>query len=270
MKTFTKTIKSADVPIHLAVSYPDNGTIGMDETKINSEKIIELLDAAFPATDESPSCFHEVTIPDPNHKKYEMAREGGATFAYMDTLTLVTLNEYAIFKSIGVLTDRYSPTVRFCHGAGIRYNGKGILITGEPDAGKSTIAASLSEDILSDDTVLVGQNKIQRIGAYGIKDNHERSNGLKYFNWLKDDLTITNLDLVIHLNPTMSAESIDDITGDGLTPAQTFDPLMGDGLYDSYTEKGPIPFNVPIIQIGTDGEIYQTVLSATNAIDTTL
>ncbi|MBT4540857.1 hypothetical protein HOC35_05065 [Candidatus Woesearchaeota archaeon] len=164
------------------------------------------------------------------------------------------INIYNVMRYIGYLAGNVSEKYRFCHGAGLVLDGKGIMLTGKSGRGKSTLSSSLEGDVLDDDMLLVSPTEIRRLGNIGARRNQET----RRIEWLENDNYKAPLHYVFVLNNQYDPDHVVQLQPEDIKPKITFDDKLHACLLAKYKSRMPIQFEVPIYEIGTKREPAET------------
>lgn len=164
------------------------------------------------------------------------------------------INLYNIFRHIGYLAGNISQEYRFWHAAGLNLNGKGIIMVGNSENGKSTLASMLEGKVLDDDMLMVSQNQIKRITKWGMKMNIETGR----LELIADDNDQSPLDYIFVLDNRHDPDHIVQIQSDEITPEITFDDKLHPSLLERYKERTPLAFKAKIFRLGTKRQPLET------------
>ena len=164
------------------------------------------------------------------------------------------VNIFEVIRHIGYLAGHVSKQYRFLHAAGIKLGGKGVLLVGKSGNGKSTLASILEGEILDDDLVMACSTDMRRISKFGARINSKR----RTIDWIEDDNIQCPINYVFLLNNQYDPDHVAQVQADKVDPILTFDDKLHFSLMEEYAKRMPIPFQVPVLEIGTKREPNET------------
>lgn len=159
-----------------------------------------------------------------------------------------------IVRHVGYLAGDVSERYRFCHAAGLKINGKGVMLIGNSGNGKSTLASKLEGEILDDDILLASPTEIRRISNVGGRMNPERGT----VELIEDGNYQSPLGFVFLLNNQYDPDHVVEIQPSEVNPEMTFDDTLHPYLLGAYRQRMPIAFEVPVFEVGTKRDPDET------------
>jgi len=166
----------------------------------------------------------------------------------------MTLDLFHIVRHIGYLAGDVSERYRFCHAAGLKLNGKGVMLAGNSGSGKSTLASILGGKILDDDILMASTSELRRIAKVGGRINPERGT----VKWIEDDNYQSPLHYVFLLDNRYDPDHVVQVQPSVVSPEITFDDKLHPSLLEAYKRRMPLAFEVPIFEVGTKREPTET------------
>lgn len=166
----------------------------------------------------------------------------------------MSLDFFHIVRHIGYLAGDISEKYRFCHAAGLKLNGKGIMLAGNSGNGKSTLVSTLDGEILDDDILIASPKELRRIAKVGGRINPERGT----VEWIEDENYQSPLHYVFLLNNQYDPDHVVKVEPSAVNQEMTFDDKLHPSLLDAYKRRMPIAFEVPIFEVGTKREPAET------------
>jgi len=155
---------------------------------------------------------------------------------------------YKMRRHLAFLAGILSPDYRFVHGAGISSGGIGIVLIGTSGSGKTSISTAFGrDDVLDDDLLLASGKSLRRVSNVGYLSGYDTGLMEKLTN-RKGEATITAVYL---LDPGMDARIEE--ADRSVDPKITYDPRLGEGLYEHHASRGPHVFCAPVFRLGTAG-----------------
>ena len=170
----------------------------------------------------------------------------------MDDMDGRGIHFYHLVRHIAFLAGQVSQEYRFCHAAGIQVNGKGVMLLGNSENGKSTLAAMLEGDIIDDDIRLVSRSEMRRVGKVGGRTVEDK------VQWIEDDYSRSTIDYIFLLNNHYNPDHVMQVKPRIISPERTFDDKLHPSLLEHYRRRMPIPFEAPTFELGTKREPIET------------
>ncbi len=158
-----------------------------------------------------------------------------------------------LMRHVGYLAGTVSERYRFYHAAGVKIDGKGVILIGRSKSYKSELSEKLEGSILDDDMMMVSATDMKRVSRVGFK-SHNRS---RLVEKIEDDNCEAPLNYVFVLNLDYETTHIREIDQQDIDPETALDDLLHDSLLVHYAGLEPMNFKVPIFEIGTNGNLTQ-------------
>ena len=102
--------------------------------------------------------------------------------------------------------------------------------------------------------LMVSPTEMKRICKKGGKKDLKS----EYMDWLEDDNYQSPLHYVFVLNNQFDPDHVVELQPQDIKPETTFDDKLHPSLLEEYKKRIPIPFEVPIYEIGTKREPAKT------------
>jgi len=134
------------------------------------------------------------------------------------------------------------------------------LLVGKSKKDKYTVASSLdgTGNFLDDYTVLATPNEIRRMTDSGFKVDPKEGAG----SFVEEGHKQLDLHYVVLLNNQYGPDHAQEIDPSDVPAEATFNDLFHPSLMERYAQRVPIPFEVPVFEVGSDGkprEIKRTI-----------
>ena len=170
----------------------------------------------------------------------------------------IDLDFYHLHRLAGYLAGITSEEFVFCHGAGIYMGGKGVVLVGRSNYGKTTLASMLQGEVLSDDILMIKAAEMQTVGKKSSRTDKKSDVVI----W-SDGRTESPLTYLIKLDKMKDPDHIEEIK---LAPetekqlaAAMFDDKIYDNLWSAYVDRlHKFRWPAKIFEVGTQREPQET------------